>query len=433
MLVTDKPLLTLTRADKRRPVARIYGPPIAGNADPGITWHCAKCGRVLLSAVWSRQFLDLLFWCPECGSVSASERREPGEAMPVRSLRLEARRWHLRSEVDVRDKPVVMAGESAFAGYVRETGARYDQGAPPRLGQDLDAAVLTRLSRAATLLLGSNYEELVEVDRRGHRSKTPPTRRHRMVELIQYAEEAARILAARKGDEPITLDGDALNELLAIVELFDRWRHHPAWHALRDSLIDGVEVQHSVMTLGIASLLVDAGNGVELVDHSAAEHRVCDLVLIPRIIERLEIEVKTPLVLRNVQAFKRVDVKKLVTGVIERAAATTGGQLDPQHSGIVAIGAFHLGTEGLDSLEAAVTDVLAAQAKVGRKSHLMAVIIFEVSFLVQAVSTSRDASAAASLTSAMNHRLVQYPGYGRSLSIQREAPWLDWTEGKSVP
>lgn len=432
MVVADKTLLALTRADKRRPVVRIYGPPIAGNADPGITWHCAKCGRVLLSAVWPRQFLDLLFWCPECLSVSASERREPGEAMPVRSLRLAPRRWHLRGEVDVRDKPVLMAGASAFANYVRETGARYDRGALGKLGQDLDPAFLTRLSKAAASLLGSKFDELVEVDRRGHRSKTPPTRRHRLIELIEYVEEAAEILTARKGDEPITLNGDTLSELLATVELFDRWRYHPIWHALRDSLIDGIEVQHSVMTLGIASLLVDAGNGVEVVDHSAAEHRVCDLVLIPRIIERLEIEVKTPLVLRNVEALKRVDVKKLVTEVIDKAAATTGGQLDPHHSGIVAIGAFHLGAEGLDSLEAAVTDVLAAQAKAGRKSHLMAVIIFEVSFLVQAVSNSNHAPASASLTSAINHRLVQYPGYGRSLSIKREAPWLDWTEGKSL-
>jgi len=236
------------------------------------------------------------------------------------------------------------------------------------------------------------------------------------------------MLAMRKWSDPITLDGNALSELLATVELLERWRHHPAWHGLRDSLVDGTEVQHSVMTLGIASLLVDAGNGIELVDHSGAKCRVCDLVLIPRIVERLEIEVKTPLVLRSIDEFKKVDVKKLVTEVIDRAAATTGGQLDPQHSGIVALGAFHLGTEGLDQLERAVNEVLAAQAKGGRKAHLMAVIIFEVSFLVQPVSQSASAPAAASLTSAINHRLVEYPGYGGSLSIERKAPWLDWTE-----
>src|SRR5258708_25157225 len=119
--------------------------------------------RVLLSAVWPRQFLDLLFWCPECESVWASERREPGEAMPVRSLRLAPRRWHLRGEVDVRDKPVVMAGESAFASYVQETGARYDRDALGKVAQDLEPAFLSRLSKAAASLLGSKYDELLEV------------------------------------------------------------------------------------------------------------------------------------------------------------------------------------------------------------------------------------------------------------------------------
>lgn len=428
MAVNDRPLLKLTRADRGRPVVRIYDLPFVGNADPGVTWHCPECGRVLLSNVWERQFLDILFWCSTCGSVSASERRKAGEAMPVRSIRLVPRRWHIRGEVDVRDKPVLMAGKSAFDAYVRETGASYSPAAPSRPNRELDADFLGALSRAAASLLGSEYDRLLEADNRSLRSKTPPQRRHRLIELIRYAEEASANLRIRKDKHPITLDGDALSELLATIDLFDRWRHHPAWKGLRDSLIDGTEVQHSVMTLGIASLLVDAGNGVELVDHSGADQRVCDLVLIPRIVERLEIEVKTPIVLRSSEEFKKVDIKKVVTNVVDRAAATTGGQLDPEHSGVVAIGAFHLGTEGLDRLEAAVKEVLASQAKGRRKSHLMAVIIFEVSFQVQALANSRNAPVAASIASTINHRLVQYPGYHRSLSISREAPWVDWSK-----
>ena len=125
--------------------------------------------------------------------------------------------------------------------------------------------------------------------------------------MIAYADAAADRFAARKDDEPIEIDADALCELMTTIAVFDRWRNHPMWGALRDSLQSGDEVQHSVMTLAVASLLVDSYNGVGLVNHEGAENRVCDLWLVPRIIERVEIEVKTPLPLRHGKAFEEAD------------------------------------------------------------------------------------------------------------------------------
>src|SRR5439155_8179506 len=427
MAIVTRPLLALMRADRARPVIYWSGDSaFVGDADPGVNWTCRRCGRELLKAAWEGQFLDLLFRCPVCEAISASARRSPGEAMPANSMRISPRRWNLRSPVDVKGKPVLVAGKSAFDGYVRATGATYAGPRAPTLGQVLDETMLRRLARQTARLLGRAFEGLLEADERGLKSSTPPAHRHRLIELIRYAEDAAHKLANRKPEEPIELDGDALSELVSTVELFMRWRHHPAWPSLRDSLVNASEVQHSVMTLGIASLLVDAGNGVELVDHSGAEHRVCDVVLVPRIIERLEIEVKTPIVLRHGKQFVGVDARKLAADVIDRAAATTGGQLDPKHSGIVAIGAFHLGKDGLDRLEAAVTEVLARQAKAGRKEHLMAVIIFEVSFEVTTSSGGPALPTVTGMSPAINHRLVNYPGYGRTLSFSQQTPWKEW-------
>lgn len=399
-----------------------------GDADPGVNWICNKCGRVLLADVFERQFLDLFVKCGACQTLGALPNRLPGEPLPGRSVLAPPGRYLLGSPVDTRSKPVLMAGKSAFDAYMRETGANYPGQSPVRpVGkQILDSRMLRGIGRQAILLLGRHYRALAESDQRGQKSKTRPMRRHRLIELIRYSEKAAGMLAKQDPGQPLVLDGDALSELLTTVSLFARWRHHPLWPSLRDSIVNPDEVQHTVMTLGIASMLVDAGNGVGLVDHSAAKQRVPDLWLVPRIIERLEIEVKTPLALRapGPEGLK-TDAMALVTELVDAAASTKGGQLNPEHSGIVAIGSFHLGPKGLDEVEAAIQKVLDRQARAKRKPHLIAVIVLEVT---HQLTTSVDQSGAVISTSfspAINHRLVVHPAYGGTLSIN-QSPWQRW-------
>jgi hypothetical protein len=186
------------------------------------------------------------------------------------------------------------------------------------------------------------------------------------------------------------------------------------------------------MTLGVASLLVDAGNGVGLIDHAGARHWVPDLWLVPRIIERLEIEVKTPLALRSPgPGGLKADAVRLVTELVDMAAGTKAGQLNPEHSGIVAIGSFHLGEQGLNQLEGAVQKVLERQAKASRKPHLIAVIVFEVTYQLTTVLETSGAVVSTSFSPAINHRLVVHPGYAGTLAIQ-QTPWQSWP-GSSAP
>jgi hypothetical protein len=406
-----------------------------GDADPGVNWICHKCGRVLLAGVWERQFLDLYVRCSECGALGALPNRVPGEPLPGMSLLAPPGRSLLGSPVDVRGKPVLMAGQSAFDAYKRETGANYSGQPQPGFAgkQSLDAQMLRTMGRQAIRLLGRHYKSLAETDASGLKSKTPPARRHRLIELIRYSELAAEMLAKQPPSEPVTLDADALSELLTTLALFKRWRNHPLFPSLRDSLANPKEVQHTVMTLGIASMLVDAGNGVGLIDHRGSRHPVPDLWLVPRIIERLEIEVKTPLALRSPgPGGLKTDAIRLVTDIVDAAAGTKGGQLNPEHSGIVAIGSFHLGEKGLDQLETAVRNVLGSQAKAKRKPHLIAVVVFEVTYQVTTFLDPSGALISTGFSPAISNRLVKHPAYGGALTIQ-QAPWQLWPGSTDAP
>jgi len=166
------------------------GPAFLGNARPAVTWGCAQCGAILLKNVYERQFLDILFRCPKCASLSGSPGRMPGEPIPAMTVLTPPGRYRLASAVSIRDKPMLLAGEPAVAGYVKETGARFGdlhQAPTSRLPSELNAAALRSLAADMVGLLGERYQRLDAADQRGLRSSTPPARRYRLIELIKFA------------------------------------------------------------------------------------------------------------------------------------------------------------------------------------------------------------------------------------------------------
>lgn len=79
-------------------------------------------------------------------------------------------RYLLGTPVDMKGKPVVVAAESAFNAYVRETGANYSgnqAAAPGGAGGELDPKRLHRLAKQARRLLGPHLRNLADADRRG--------------------------------------------------------------------------------------------------------------------------------------------------------------------------------------------------------------------------------------------------------------------------
>jgi hypothetical protein len=379
------------------------GPVIAGVGADRIDWTCPQCHAVLVQgAVNDRQYLDLLFRCYACGAIARSATRKPGHPPAGNALLWPPGRYRLDGPVDVSSMPVMSVGKQATDGYMREIGSWRPGGGWSATPSDLRAMGLE-----AKQLLGEHSQRLIAKDERGRRSSTPPGRRHRLVELISYAREIADEIEA--AGQVTAIDLSKLSELMATVLLFDRWRHHPMWPDLVATLADRNEGQHTVMMLTVASYLADAGNGIGLVAHGDGGGRIPDLWVEPGFLERLDIEVKTPQDLRGPRA-RRLTVDEATTSIsrqLTKAAGNRRGQLDPTHTGILAVGGFHLDPGALDTLEEAATNVLAAHE--GRKGHLAAVLVAELKPTMQEMR----------LETGLETRLVRHPSYRGGLEIHR--------------
>jgi uncharacterized Zn finger protein (UPF0148 family) len=380
-----------------------------------LDYLCPECRASLIEGVHDGQIFDLAIRCPRCAADSLCETRPAGRPLAGRPVLIPAGKYRLNRTLDL-SAPVMMVGQQAIDGYVRETGARWGSasGADYQLGRQLDPDGLNGLAEDLVALLGDRYGKLLAGHQRGLASPTPPRTPHRLLELIDYARKAAVALAEHVEPERLDLDGNLISELWTTVTMFHRWRFHPAWPSLVASLTNPTEVQHSVMTLLVASYLVDSGNGVGIVT-VGPPGRIPDLWALPTVVEQLDLEVKTPLDLRGPRARPLDDhgAFRLVERLFNEAASSSRGQLNPSHSGVLAIGGYHLGQGGVDTLEKAAQEVLRRQSH--RKPHVAGIIVCESSYVYETTA------AGTSMTPAMHQRLIRHPGYTGGLDL-RDGP-----------
>lgn len=404
------------------------GPAVVGDADPGVNWCCAGCGTVLASAVHPGQFLDLLFRCYRCGQLGGSPPREPGQPLAGRPVLIPLGRYRLDDSVRVTGRPVMMVGQQALDGYLFETGRVRPSQTP---GQELNAEYLNRLAREATALLGDSYASLRASDRRGRISPTPPPRRHRLIELIDYAQEAADALEILKPDKIFELDAYKVSELDGLVSLLDRWKNHPAWKHLTTSLEGENDTHHTLILLAFASYLCDSENGVGIFFENRPEHRIADLWAQPSLIERLDVEIKTPLDFRGPLGSPINDeiVEHTVERLLKKAASTKSGQISADDSGIVVFGAFHLSEADTQQIVSACEHVLNKQRD--RKHHLAAIAV--TSFRpVQTIVRDAAGLTRRSLAAVIETKVIRHPGYTGSLTLHDEArPRGNWISALS--
>jgi hypothetical protein len=362
------------------------------------------------------QFLDLLILCYSCGVLGATAVRKPGRPLTAQGCLIPPGGHVLSSAVQIHGPAMMVVGKQASDGYEREVGLgeEFWAGQEPELNSELlrDAAGYLRE------LLGDSYKRLLAADRRGLASPTPPDWWHRIVELIACGESAADRLDGR-GTEggTVELNGDLLAELVTAAHQMRRWRRHPAWPELVRSLAGETDGQHTVMTLTVASFLADTGNGVGIVSGSGGG-RIPDIWSEPQLGERLNIEVKTPQALRGPRrsALGAKGALKVVERQLAKAASTKGGQLDIGQTGIVALGAFHLGSGSTSVLETACRAVLGRQR--GRKKHLAAVALMHLS--CEPIQEVEEATGKVrhGFSPRLEMRLIAHPSYGGALEIR---------------
>ncbi len=378
---------------------------------------------LLSQGVYRRQFLDILFRCFSCGKLGASPSRRPGEPLAGRPILVPPGQYRLDSVLDVVRKPAMLVGRQALDGYLAETSApARSLSTPTSAPLEISTGFLRDLVARAVHLLGERYDRLRASDARGQSSPTPPARRNRLIELISYAEEAAHALEMQTPDKTVALDANKLSELYAIVDQFERWRNHPAWPQLVVGLANETEVQHSFILLVIASYLRDAGNGVGLVFEEASG-RIPDLWIEPSLVERLDIEVKTPVAPRGPRklALSPGKAEDVITRQVKKAASARSGQLDPNFSGILAIGAFHLTPSELEELISAAQRVLEGQQS--RKPHLAGIIVSAFGYTLDTLGDVQGAPRI-QFAPSLRTRVVRHPGYRGDLAIEEgRSPW----------
>jgi hypothetical protein len=401
-------------------------PALIGHANNGITWLCPACDTEIALNVYPRQLVDITFCCPSCMKISYTPGREAGQPPAGRPVVLGPKQYGITSSVDLGNVPVMWMSQRALQGHISESGARtHMPDGEIRQSTILNAASLLRLAEEAAQLLGKKYSALQESDKRGQASPTPPPMRHRLIELIEYARKAASLVGTDLSSADSELDYRQLTELKATTMLFRRWRHHPAWPQLMTSLTNNTETQHSVMLLTVAGFLTDTGNPVGIVFRQGSG-KIPDMWIEPSLGQRLNIEIKTPVEFRAPEERPTVDsMYETIARLVNKCASSRHGQLAPEHSGVLIIGAFHLGQNALDELCSAGQSVLNRQKN--RKHHLAGLIFSELSYMV---TDAADASGQLQrhFMPSLQTRLVHHPGYTGQLIVREgKLPWDDWS------
>jgi hypothetical protein len=105
--------------------------------------------------------------------------------------------------------------------------------------------------------------------------------------------------------------------------------------------------------------------------------------------------------------------------------------LKPDGSGILALGAYHLGDGGIDVLKAAAENVLRRQT--GRKEHLAGIVLAELSYQTEPVVDASGYIISTSFAPTLENRLVRHPGYRGDLELHEgEPPWRQFSPQSSA-
>jgi hypothetical protein len=377
----------------------------------GIDYLCGHCqNMVIIASAADDQVWDVAFECFECKGLSASPSLPTGMVLPNVSLLFPKGRYMLSDSVDL--SRVAIAGEKAHERSRRETGDRgstfgYQQGNSTH--REISPALLQSYINDLRSLLGPTYDKLYSSACRTRNSRTPPKNSHGLMSIVRSLEES---IASFETPSPV-IDARAVTEVDALLLILKRWRHHPYWRRMVGAL--DAEYQHTIITMAAASFLVDAGNGVRLLETSSA--RTPDLQLVTAPQQRAALEIKAPQALhsRTVE-LTPAEANRIITSAVKKAKTGKKGQLARKQPGLLVIGGFALSDAELDLLSKAATEYLQNATTRGRHSHIIAVSVMSVGTLLEATLEGPQPPEI-SISGTLSVRVAQNPGYKGDISL----------------
>jgi len=268
----------------------------------------------------------------------------------------------VRSELDVKNGFVV--GGAALR-------RRRDERARKEIlpAKVFDAALLRLWVHAFRKLLGEErFQRLLARDLNGRSSPTPPRQRHGLMRVVHELQNA---IPTFETGAPVVW-GPAVLEAIALIELLERWRDHPG-HAAFVTALDA-EYEHTLITLALASLLENIGNGVRVVAAGNERSPDLSLVLKPRVYA--SVEVKTPRTLiYPAMPISPSAAQSTIKAALKKAGTGTAGQLGRGDGGVLAIGGIGLSDTDLNVLESEAQAYLGKAAS-GRHHRRILAIAF---------------------------------------------------------
>ncbi len=400
-------LVAVERADAVAVLVQSTGDPVLRDDWPnGFDYVCGHCGQlVLASCVVDDQLWDLGFHCFGCKGLSMSPPLPAGMALPPRVVMAPPGRYVISGTVSL-DR-VVVVGQAAVERRQTEVGPKgatfgnKSQRPSPTIG---GADQLQQLVERVRNLLGSTFDTLDLSDHLGRASATPPKKRNPLMVVVHDIRTAIATFATAT---PI-VDVRPVMELVTLLDTLERWKNHPLWPKIVQSL--GNEYLHTVITLACGSFLEDAGNGV--VFQEAASGRAADLLLIVGAQQRALVEIKVPQVLRAPSGplgyHKWLEIIKTA---VKGARTGEKGQLSRQHPGMLVLGGFHLEESDANDFQRAATDYLTRATKAGRHAHLMGIVLLSFGTAVARSTATSEVHATLRPTVAAN------PGYKGNISL----------------
>jgi hypothetical protein len=399
-------------------------PVIVGEHAAGADYWCAWCRRRLLikkgllNGLW-----DLVIECGACHRRSATPELPPGMplgrplgVLPVGTYRIDG---------SITQRPdVVLAGKPALERRQLEIGEQIPESVDEvSLDEDICRQVLTEVENLIPELL----DRIRPTYERALASPTPPRTTHRLLRLMDRVEASAESL---RDDDVSRLDHLALHELRAAVQLLKRWQKDPAWPDLVASMKEPTNYEHTMVTLAMASMLTDTGNGVGLQRPTRGrQQRSADLKVVLGAIGQFDIEVKAPALLQDPTGpISARQGKKLVHKLLDSAAGGRRRQVGSVHPGMLAIGGFNLREGDLDVLERAANGAFASTR--ASRAQIAGIALVGFGLHVEAFDHGPSGILVPSqfewAQGAIRTRLIHNPRYTGSVSIRYAPPDVHW-------
>ncbi len=382
-------------------------PILRGYSQHGCDYICGRCRQmVLVEQACEGEILDVIIKCFSCGGLSASPRRPCGIPLPGQRIVPLPGEHSMRVTIENYIGAVIV-GKRSNDDWIKESGINH--------GEDTkscsDSLDLKAMVEEARTLLPGIFDELLERERRGQKSRTPPKNRHRLMalatEILQCAESF--------GNSNPRINSTAVGEFNMAVDLFKRWKNDPIWPQLLSSLRNPTDYPHAIIALVVASHLNDIGNGAGFIATSQQGKRNADIRIVVSALKSAALEVKAPLLLQKQNRHLDFNLAgKIVRKAIREADTRKGGQLDPQTPGILLIGGFHLSDEEMAHLEKASRELL--ENDVPHRRHVSAIVVLTIRVIVEGTDRGQT-TINTTIKPVISYGVAVNPHYDGSISL----------------